>query len=1563
MKMNMVILMTGVLAFLVPISATISYTPGGCQAMQVRIYSSFADANEPVTILSDIGDEVAGFEVSQNGKISTHINTDIQAIEVSMVNIEGEEYHQIRLPGGEQIFAGQIAQDGQPDLPVMTTFLAVPDQAGVNFAVEYSNYEIIEDINIAPSQPSQPESGIEISLFTLDEAVYNRDEFFPGDLAEVEDPVIMRDLRFVKINLYPVQYNPVRKQLKIYHNLSVSLSYGGGDVVNPKTYRRQYLSDGFYPIYKAIIANFDQFFATTEVRRGGYLILAKDIFVDSLKAVADWKHKKGYTVHIAPTSEIDPNGDNPTQYEVLSYLENAYDTWEVPPEYVMIVGDEDNTSFSGIPDYPYSGYASDHPYSMVEGNDYLPDIFVSRLSVDNMSQLRVAVSKILTYESQPFMDDPDYWLRGLSVAGNIYATTPRITVLWVRELLFANGFLEVDTSFAWNSYDPGPAQTLEAMNRGVSIVSYRGWAGPSGWYDPSFDNGNLNQVQYNNKIGVMASIVCGTGNFGSSYSDPCFGETWIRMGSLSSGLKGGPAFFGSTDGGTHTRWNNPIMTGYYWGIFAEDIYHFAAAAVRGKIQQYNTFPQYRQSEIRKYFHTYNMLGDPELEIRTIVPQIIDVDHPDTLPFGINSLEINVADAQGFPIGGAFVTVIKGHAENEEVFECSKTDEAGNVIFSFDAQSPDTMYVTVSGHNLYPYQGFVFLEQSEMAVGYDSLAIDDDDIGDSEGNGDGIANPGEIIEINVRLKNFGNVGTSRNTVANLMAIDDEILTVYEGERLYGDIGPGESIINSEPFILRIDDSAPDGRRGRIMLTVVDEEENSWESLIEIPVSAPKLLISSVSFPGGNGRLDPGETLEMILVLENVGSLDADDVTGTITTLDDYATIIDADGNFGSIPQGGSADNSANPMIISSHSGTFDGRIINIVLHIATSNGVTSTIPFIVTVGNVLSSDPVGPDAYGYYMYDNTDIDYNSHPTYDWVEIVPNLGGQGTRLNFSNNDDYSVLVNLPFNLSYYGETYSDIIVCTNGFVAVDTAPYDMGGTYWYNFYNWPIPDPGNARGQISPFWDDLSYSGSTYGVYKWHDVDNHRFVIEWYHMSHRNTGSTETFEMIITDPAYYPTITGDAEIYYQYHTIYNNDSGELYSSVGFESYDQLRGIEYTFDNSYTPGAATLTSNRAIRITTNTGRGAVSGNVDLSNFGFNQGVRVSISSGQYRITPQSGDYWIREVPPGTHDVVAETNGYFPITYEGVNVELNTTTTGIDFSMNRCPIPESLEVHQVDGNDVLLIWHNINHENLDGFNIYRSPWQDGEFAKLNSSPVSDTTYSDYPSPDQSIYWYYVTAAFSDIDWNVESLPSNLDYVQFSENPGGIAGTVTDYFAIPIEGVGVIAIGSGVSDYTNDNGEYHLAGLVAGLYDISFSHPAFRDTTVTGVIVAPEETTILDVTMLSGCVYIPGDCDHNGEPATLPDVIAMIGMYRGSVVPPYECSCPPHGDNFSPTADPNGNCVPFELGDVVTEIAAYRGTGTASGCEDCPGSLRLGLARGDRLPVIPSLRSKKKIGKSSVSE
>lgn len=883
----------------------------------------------------------------------------------------------------------------------------------------------------------------------------------------------------------------------------------------------------------------------------------------------------------------------------------------------------------------------------------------------------------------------------------------------------------------------------------------------------------------------MASIVCGTGDFGSS-TDPCFGETWIRMGSLSSGLKGGPAFFGTTDWSTHTKWNNPIMFGYYWGIFAEDNYHFAAAAVRGKMQQYNTFPNHRSGNIRKYFHTYNMLGDPELEIRTRVPITINVSHPQSLSLGINFIQAIVTDGLGQPVEGAYVTLVKSFLEIEDVFEVGRTDAFGNISLTFDANSAGPMHLTVSGRDLFPYQGTVSITRNELAVGYESHAIDDDNFGYSSGNGNGIANPGETIELSVDLRNFSDDQTAYDINVALDPIDADMAVVYDADRDYGDIGAGEIVSSETPFVIRIDPNTQDGVETRLKITATDGNDNSWYSAVEIPVEAPKLMVSEVSFPGGNGRLDPGETLNMVLTLENMGSVDAEGVAATVETMDDYTTIVTESGTFGDIPVGGSGNNSLNPMVISSDPGTFDGRILNLILHTTTSSGAQSSMPFTVTIGNVLTSDPIGPDAYGYYMFDNTDAGYAPHPTYEWIEISPYAGGNGTRIVFSYPyDDESVPISLPFDFVYYGQSFDYMLVCINGFVAFDTAAYDMGGTRWFNFHNKPIPDPSAPRGLIGPFWDDLEYSGNS-GVFKYYDSDNNRFIIEWKDCKHPNpppSHSPETFQMIIYDPSYHPTISGDSEILFQYQVVYNDDNdywdGDrpgLYSTVGMQNLDNNIGLEYTFDNIYAPGATTLATGRAIKITTNTGRGAIMGNVDLSNFGFNQGVKVSTSTGHYRFTPQSGDYWIMNVPPGTRDVTAEIRGYFPMTSEGIDVEADMTSRAIDFSMTRCPEPENLEASEGLGDRIELTWDAVDHPDMVGYNVLRGKWESGDFEMLNEEPITETTFTDLSVPDNDVYWYYVTAVYSGDYGEAESFASNYD----SGSIDDLTGTDDDLLVIP---------------------------------------------------------------------------------------------------------------------------------------------------------------------------------------
>jgi hypothetical protein len=1271
------------------------------------------------------------------------------------MSLNGQDYQKVELPTANFIFAGEIAEDGMPDLPLITTNIAIPDMAGIDFTVDYERYDIINDVEIAPTQPPQLESSADVPPFTKNSEFYSRDEFYPSRIAEVHDPVIMRDVRMVQVVMYPVQYNPAKKQLKVYRNMSVNLTYNGENAVNPKTRRTAFISEAFLPIYRSTVANFDDLYSTLDVRRGGILIIAKDAIIDTLKALANWKQRKGYHVYLTHTTQIDPGGIH-NYSQIYTYINNAYDTWEVPPEYVMIVGDNSGTYV--IPDYPYNYYSSDHHYACVDGSDWIPDLAISRLSVSSLQELRIALAKTLDYESNPNMEDLNHWRYAFSSAGNIGSVTPRLTVLWVRELLLEYGFSSVDTCFAYGSTYPNPLMNTY-FNNGPSIISYRGWGFTDHLGAPAYYISDLNLIPNSNKLGILASLTCGTGDFGASL---CFGEHWIRMGASTTQYKGGPCFYGSTDHGTHTRWNNPIMVGYYWGMFKEDNYHFAAAAVRGKIQQYNTFPRNLGpgDSVEKYFHTYNMLGDPELSIRTKPPIMLSVIAPQTLDYGLNHIYVNVMDNTEHPVEGAYVTLYKELLGDEELWVVGQTDANGDATLAFDPPSTGEMMLTISGRDLFPYQGVVDVVSGNTIVGYDTHQIDDDNTGYSSGNGDGIANPGETIELSINLKNFGTGQTASGVTAYLESLDEEEAIVNSSESDFADILPGQSVTSSTPFVVKIMPKASDGDVAHLKITATDSANNTWDSSVEIPVTAPKFRVSAVTFTDANNRLDPGETLDMVLTLQNIGSLAGTSVTASVYTMDDYTSLPGPSCSFGDIPAGGSGNNSASPLIISSDSETFDGHAINLMLHTQTAAGYQSEVPFTVNVGQVSTSDPTGPDAYGYHMFDNSDIGYAPAPAYDWVEIAPSLGGQGTRINFiGGTDDGANVITLPFDFVYYGEHYGALMVCTNGFAALDTFSFDIGGNYWWNFSNWPIPDPGSARGQISPFWDDLSYSGSDYGVFRWYDEANHRFIIQWHNMVHRNTSATETFQLIITDPQYHNSLTGDSEIIFQYKTISNNDSGENYSSVGFESWSELIGLEYTYDNFYRPGAAILGVNKAIKITTNTGRGGVRGVVDLNSMGLDDGVTVTTSYGRSRNTAEDGSYWLRNVPPGSVDITASKRGWFSLTLTGINVTADVTTDSVNFSLTQCPIPGNLDASEGLGDRIELTWSAVSHPDLVGYNVYRARWENGDYVKLNTDPVSNAGYTDNTIPDNGIYWYAVTAAYSGSYGDAESIDSDKAY------------------------------------------------------------------------------------------------------------------------------------------------------------------------------------------------------------
>jgi len=152
---------------------------------------------------------------------------------------------------------------------------------------------------------------------------------------------------------------------------------------------------------------------------------------------------------------------------------------------------------------------------------------------------------------------------------------------------------------------------------------------------------------------------------------------------------------------------------------------------------------------------------------------------------------------------------------------------------------------------------------------------------------------------------------------------------------------------------------------------------------------------------------------------------------------------------------------------------------------------------VTVNQNLTEDFELMPIYNYYMHRS--IDAMCGPTFNWM----NAKG-GTEYNLGDNEYIKVTFPDARSFTFYGNSYQNIYISSNGFVT-----FGIGETKWSG----PLPDPATPNNGIYAFSTDLNPNGGTQGRVYTQILDNRYFVIEWYQVEHYPEGHPETFEIIL------------------------------------------------------------------------------------------------------------------------------------------------------------------------------------------------------------------------------------------------------------------------------------------------------------------------------------------------------------------------------------------------------------------------------------------------------------------
>jgi len=280
------------------------------------------------------------------------------------------------------------------------------------------------------------------------------------------------------------------------------------------------------------------------------------------------------------------------------------------------------------------------------------------------------------------------------------------------------------------------------------------------------------------------------------------------------------------------------------------------------------------------------------------------------------------------------------------------DGAGSVMVPIEAfGTPGEIDLVVTCQNREPYITTVMV----IAPDGPYVVYDDHDINDlAGGNDDGLINCGETILMGLQLKNVG-PDTAFNVEATLSTVDT-FVTMLEDYENYGTV-PGDNGLAyiADAFQFKVASTAPDGHRISFQIDVTGTNRDLWQGSFNATVHSPIVAYVSVAINdvtgNGNGILDPGETADLVVTVENTGSASATAVTAILTEDDLYVSISDDYGDFGDLAaSGGVGDNSLDVFTVSADGACPMGHDMTFTVELSSSSGYAALMDFGIVVGD-------------------------------------------------------------------------------------------------------------------------------------------------------------------------------------------------------------------------------------------------------------------------------------------------------------------------------------------------------------------------------------------------------------------------------------------------------------------------------------------------------------------------------------------------------------------------------------------------------------------------------------
>jgi hypothetical protein len=562
------------------------------------------------------------------------------------VDIAGTLYDRVTL---EDCYSAGSA--GTPKIPSKGVFLLLPPASSVSNIEVTAGEKVIlgSGFNVEPTSEAIPLSQTEnIPIPTPNEALYNTDTEYPGELFTQVGVQSFRGYQILVLLLHPVQYNPVTGELVYYKSLEVSVRtintgiqskfYRGFqsdiNVIEQKVDNPE-MSGRYSEKYSSSPASFESYdllIITTDALKTGF---------EPLKAAHD---ATGVSTVIKTLTDI---GGSDLE-SIRNYIRDAYTNWGV--EYVLIGGDDnivaapilwvsgmdENTTYyedimpsdiyyaclDGPYNYDNDGYWGE-PHDGTAGGDVdlVAEVYVGRACVGSTDEVNNFVTKTVAYINRD-VNDPylkkynfaaeylgDY---GIASYGGTYmdqlvngSSDDGYTTVGISADDYVISKLYDTPSYSWPS-----SAIISVINNGVHVINHLGHA--SYEYDLKIDTYDVDGLTNpSNRTCFIYSQGCMAGGFDSG---DCIAEhftvkTTHAAFAVIMNARYGFFWSYSTDG------DSQRLHRQFWdAVFGEMKSEIGRASHDSKE---DNLPIIGRSCIRWCYYETNLFGDPALKITEI----------------------------------------------------------------------------------------------------------------------------------------------------------------------------------------------------------------------------------------------------------------------------------------------------------------------------------------------------------------------------------------------------------------------------------------------------------------------------------------------------------------------------------------------------------------------------------------------------------------------------------------------------------------------------------------------------------------------------------------------------------------------------------------------------------------------------------------------------------------------------------------------------------------------------------------------------------------------------------